>query len=67
MNRLRGQMNLNKGMTKMTIEKLEYFYTIAKYNSISKAASELHVSKSTLSASLKDLESELGHLLFNQR
>ena len=37
----------------MTIEKLEYFYTIAKYNSISKAASELHVSKSTLSASLK--------------
>lgn len=41
----------------MTIEKLEYFYTIAKYNSISKAASELHVSKSTLSASLKDLES----------
>lgn len=47
----------------MTIEKLEYFYTIAKYNSISKAASELHVSKSTLSASLKDLESELGHLL----
>ncbi|WEB60245.1 LysR family transcriptional regulator [Enterococcus faecalis] len=44
----------------MTIEKLEYFYTIAKYNSISKAASELHVSKSTLSASLKDLESELA-------
>ena len=50
----------------MTIEKLEYFYTIAKYNSISKAASELHVSKSTLSASLKDLESELGHLLFDR-
>ncbi|RBR74887.1 LysR family transcriptional regulator [Enterococcus faecalis] len=50
----------------MTIEKLEYFYTIVKYNSISKAASELHVSKSTLSASLKDLESELGHLLFDR-
>lgn len=50
----------------MTIEKLEYFYTIAKYNSISKAASELHGSKSTLSASLKDLESELGHLLFDR-
>ncbi|MGK0552473.1 LysR family transcriptional regulator [Enterococcus faecalis] len=50
----------------MTIEKLEYFYTIAKYNSISKAAAELHVSKSTLSSSLKDLEDELGNLLFDR-
>ena len=48
----------------MTIEKLEYFYTIAKYNSISKAASELHVSKSTLSASLKDLEREFFDVKF---
>lgn len=50
----------------MTIEKLEYFYTIAKYNSISKASEELYVSKSTLSSSLKSLEEEIGDQLFDR-
>ncbi|EKB7629033.1 LysR family transcriptional regulator, partial [Enterococcus faecalis] len=45
---------------------LEYFYTIAKYNSISKASEELYVSKSTLSSSLKSLEEEIGDQLFDR-
>ncbi|MGK0607343.1 LysR family transcriptional regulator [Enterococcus gilvus] len=51
----------------MTIEKLEYFYFIAKYNSISKASAELHVSKSALSSSLKNLEEEIGEKLFDRK
>lgn len=50
----------------MIIEKLEYFYVIAKYNSLSNAAEELHVSISSLSTALKSLENELGYPLFNR-
>lgn len=48
----------------MSIEKLEYFYMIARYNSISKASTELYISVSSLSSSLKSLENELGYSLF---
>ncbi|MGG5331700.1 LysR family transcriptional regulator [Enterococcus sp. AZ163] len=48
----------------MSIEKLEYFYVIAKYNSLSKASQELYVSISSLSSALKSLENELGYDLF---
>ncbi|MGK0550620.1 LysR family transcriptional regulator [Enterococcus faecalis] len=48
----------------MSIEKLEYFFMIAKYNSISKASKELYVSISSLSLALKSLENELGYSLF---
>lgn len=50
----------------MIIEKLEYFYVIAKYNSLSKAAEELHISISSLSTALKSLENELGYPLFTR-
>ncbi|MGK0607325.1 LysR family transcriptional regulator [Enterococcus gilvus] len=48
----------------MTIEKLEYFYVIARYNSLTKASQELYISISSLSAALKSLENELGFDLF---
>ncbi|MGO3602517.1 MAG: LysR family transcriptional regulator [Enterococcus malodoratus] len=48
----------------MSIEKLEYFYLIAKYNSLSKASQELYVGISSLSSALKSLENELGYDLF---
>lgn len=48
----------------MSIEKLEYFYIIAKYNSLSKASQELFIGISSLSSALKSLENELGYDLF---
>ena len=48
----------------MSIEKLEYFYIIAKYSSLSKASQELYVVVSSLSSALKSLENELGYDLF---
>ncbi|WP_314576397.1 LysR family transcriptional regulator [Enterococcus gilvus] len=50
----------------MSIEKLEYFYVIAKYNSLSKASQELFIGISSLSSALKSLESELGYDLFTR-
>lgn len=52
------------GCEKMSIEKLEYFYIIAKYSSLSKASQELYVGVSSLSSALKSLENELGYDLF---
>lgn len=50
----------------MSIEKLEYFYVIAKYNSLSKASKELFIGISSLSSALKSLENELGYDLFTR-
>lgn len=50
----------------MSIEKLEYFYMIARFNSLSQASKELHVSISSLSSSLKSLEQEIGTDLFER-
>lgn len=43
---------------------LRYFITIAEEGSISKAAEKLMITQLTLSRQLKDLEQELGELLF---
>lgn len=48
----------------MSIEKLEYFYIVAKYRSLTKAAKELFVGISSLSLAIKSLENELGFDLF---
>lgn len=44
----------------MNLEYLQSFYTTVKYNSISKAASHLHLTQPGLSMQLKNLEKELG-------
>lgn len=48
----------------MEIRVLEYFLAIAREQSISGAASYLHISQPTLSRQIKDLELELGKPLF---
>lgn len=44
----------------MDFQYLESFYVAAKYNSISKAASALHLTQPGLSLQLKNLENEMG-------
>jgi DNA-binding transcriptional LysR family regulator len=48
------------------IHHLEYFVEVARQKSFSKAADKCHVSQSTISKMIKDLETELGTSLFNR-
>ena len=48
----------------MELRVLNYFLTVAREGTISKAAEVLHLSQPTLSKQLKDLEEELGVQLF---
>ncbi len=50
----------------MEIQQLKYFYTIAQYGSLTKAAEKLHISQPSLSRSLHALEEELGTPLFDR-
>ncbi len=47
----------------MRIEQLNYFIETARQQSIHKASDKLHMSHQSLNASLKSLETELGHAL----
>lgn len=51
----------------MNITQLTYFQHLAKRQHLLQTAEALHVSPSTLSASLKSLEEELGTPLFDRR
>ena len=48
----------------MTLHQLEYAIKVAEVGSINQAASQLFVSQSTLSTSIKNLEHELGQTIF---
>lgn len=50
----------------MDIRVLQYFVTIARERTISRAAERLHLTQPTLSRQLKDLEDELAVSLFNR-
>lgn len=50
----------------MELRQLTYFLAIMEHSNMSKASQELHVSQPALSASLKDLERELGVPLFDR-
>lgn len=50
----------------MELKTLYYFVTIAKEESITRAANTLHITQPTLSRQIKDLESELGVKLFKR-
>lgn len=50
----------------MEIKHLEYFVEVAHQKSFSKAAEKYHVTQSTISKLIKDLEGELGTSLFNR-
>lgn len=49
------------------LHQMRYFQCVARYESVSKAADELHVSQSALSKSISKLENELGVKLFDRR
>ena len=51
----------------MTLIQLKYFQTICKYNNITRASAELHVSQPSLSNAVKELEREFGVGLFTRR
>ncbi len=51
----------------MDLLQFSYFDVIAKYENISRAAQELHVSQPSLSSSLIRLEGELGYRLFDRQ
>ena len=48
----------------MEIRVLKYFLEVAREESITRAASHLHISQPTLSKQLKELEQELDKKLF---
>lgn len=50
----------------MDIRHLEYFIEVARFQSFSRAAREIHVSQSTLSRTIQELENELGNQLFRR-
>ena len=48
----------------MTLQQIRYALTVAKKGSMNKAAEELFITQSTLSSSIKELESEAGITIF---
>ena len=50
----------------MTLQQLNYIITIAETGSINKASEKLYVSQPSLTSAVKDLERELGIILFNR-
>lgn len=52
------------GNLKLNLKHLRYFWTVATYGSIAKAAEILFLTPQTISGQLKDLEDQVGHRLF---
>ena len=48
----------------MKLTQLKYFQAICKYGNLTRASRELHISQSSLSGIIKELEEEFGVLLF---
>lgn len=60
-------MQTEKGSGEMEITQLHYFKTVAKYESFTQAAEELHITQSALSRSIAQLENDIGIQLFERR
>ena len=55
-----------QGETAMTLQQLNYIITISETGSINKAAEKLYVSQPSLTSAIKELERELGIMIFNR-
>ena len=53
-------------MTQLNFHHLRYFWSVAKEGNLTRAARQLHVSQSALSAQIKQLEADLGQRLFHR-
>ena len=51
----------------MELTKLRYFYEVAKYGHVTKAAEEIHIAQPALTKAIKLLEEELGVPLFYKK
>ncbi len=51
----------------MELAKLRYFYTVAKYGHVTRAAEEIHIAQPALTKAIKQLEEELGVPLFYKK
>ena len=48
----------------MTYNQLKYFNAVCQFNNISRAAKKMYVSQPSVSLAIKELEDELGEVLF---
>ena len=53
-------------MTTLNFHHLRYFWAVAKEGNLTRAARQMHVSQSALSAQIKQLEADLGQALFQR-
>lgn len=53
-------------MTQLNFHHLRYFWSVAREGNLTRAARQLHVSQSAISAQIKQLETDLGHQLFHR-
>lgn len=51
----------------MELQKLRYFYTVAKYGHMTRAAESIRIAQPALSQAIRSLETELGVPLFEKR
>jgi len=54
-------------MSRLNYHHLHYFWAVAREGHLTRAANQLHVSQSALSAQIKQLEDQLGQPLFNRQ
>jgi LysR family transcriptional activator of nhaA len=54
----------NNAVARLNYHHLQYFWAVAKEGHLTRAAAQLHVSQSALSAQVRQLERQLGHDLF---
>ena len=51
----------------MTLQQIQYFITVCKYKSFTKAMEEMHISQPGISSAMKELERECKVTLFERR
>jgi len=54
-------------MARLNYHHLHYFWAVAKEGNLTRAASRLHVSQSALSTQIRQLEEQLGEVLFDRQ